>query len=139
MNYFVSENILYKTELEVKVKDYVVVMSGYHDTPSIARVENMVNEYDALTKYDSADEVIDVVDMKTFNEKREKEVRRRILLDKMDDEMRTIKALETLEKYAGKSEAMTELHAKFKNLDNPVQSDNSQQSNNPQQGSENLV
>ena len=139
MNYFISEGILFKTEVEVKVKDYVVVIDSHTNEPHCVCIEKIINEYDALTKHDYANEVIDIVDMKAFNKRREKEIRRRILLDKMDDEMRNIKALEMLEKYAGKSETMAELHAEFKVLDSPQQTDKSQQNNNPQQHQDNLV
>lgn len=116
MKYFTSENTLYKTELEIKEKDYVVVSDGYDRAPYCVKVEKIVDEYDALTAYSYAHDIIDVVDMESYKKRRENEVRKKTLLAKMDDEMRTIKAMETLEKYAGKSEAMAELHKEFKKL-----------------------
>ncbi|OCN04120.1 hypothetical protein A4S06_11675 [Erysipelotrichaceae bacterium MTC7] len=116
MKYFTNEGMLYKTEMEIKEKDYVVVSDGFDRIPYCIIVEKIIDEYDALTAYDCVHEVIDVVDMQSYRERRESEVRRKTLLSKMDNEMRNIKAMETLEKYAGKSEVMAELHTEFKKL-----------------------
>lgn len=119
MNYFYAESLetetvhLYQLEGKIEVGDYVVV-GNYDNVPVTAKVTELVSKYDALSNNRYVSDIIQVVDLKAWQSKREKEIENKILLTKMQDKVSEIKMLETLEKYAGKDSEMLELLKAFK-------------------------
>lgn len=114
MNYFVAKDLnnavesLYFTNRPINKGDYVVI-PNYNDEPVTAKVTDLVSRLKALKMNREPEEIISVIDLKSFNAKREKELDDIILLDKMEKEIKRIQLMEKLEKYAGKDPKMLEL------------------------------
>lgn len=126
MNYFVAKDLvngvedLFYTNRPIVKGDYVVI-PNYNDEPITAVVTNIVSRFKALKMNREPEEIIAVVDMKSFNAKREKELDNVILVDKMEKEIKRIQLMEKLEKYAGKDPKMLEL---FNSLNGNADTDN---------------
>lgn len=114
MNYFVAENLsngckeLYFAKNRVEKGGFVVI-ADYNDQPVTAKVVELVSRLKALKMNREPEEIICIVDMKSYNEKREKELDNIILVEKMEKEIKRIQLMEKLEKYAGKDPKMLEL------------------------------
>lgn len=106
-------NELYESNTKVKEGDFVVI-PNYEDKPVTAEVLKLVSRYQALSSREQPQEIISVVDMKTWNAKREKELENNILLGKMEDKIKEITMLEKLEKFAGKDQEMLTMLQQFK-------------------------
>lgn len=105
--------------VKVKKDDYVVI-PNYDDEPTTAKVATLISELEAITKYRYITEIIDVVDMKTYTDKRTAQYKKQVLDDKMQDLITQQKNLDLLEKYAGKNPEMARLLEEFKALDEPT-------------------
>ncbi|TDW13101.1 hypothetical protein EDD63_1507 [Breznakia blatticola] len=124
MNYILVENRYegidcYLTDKSVKEKDWVVI-PNYDNEPVCVQVVKLINQYEAITKYHQPLEIIDVVDMKSFRERQDASIRKRVLNDKMQEKIADIKMLDTLEKYAGKDPEMASLLIQYKELNSPT-------------------
>jgi len=106
---------LYVSEQEVKVGGFVIVDNGNLE-PITVKVVKFVNELNAITSNECIDEIIAVVDMQDYLDKKRAEYSRRKLQDKMKTEIENIKMLETLKKYSTGSPAMKELYENFSAL-----------------------
>lgn len=119
MFYFIAReleggyNELYESNTKVKEGDFVVI-PNYEDKPVTAEVVKLVSKFKALSSRELPQEIISVVDMKTWNTKREKELENNILLGKMEDKIKEISMLEKLEKFAGKDPEMLAMLQQFK-------------------------
>ncbi|MDQ0362530.1 hypothetical protein [Breznakia pachnodae] len=114
-----SEPRIYSSTKKIKKNDYVVI-PNYDEEPITAQVTSLISEIDAITKYRYITDVIDVVDMKAYTDKRTAQYKKQVLNDKMQELITQQKNLDTLEKYAGKNPEMARLLEELKALDEPT-------------------
>ncbi len=100
MNYYVcidtinEEEVLVSTSEKAEKNDLVVFYDG---SPYLATVLKSMDELTAITKYDGQFcETIKVISMKTYLEKKAKEIQKAKLIRKMKEEMEIAKLEETL-------------------------------------------
>ncbi|MDE8290202.1 hypothetical protein P1O00_07560 [Erysipelothrix rhusiopathiae] len=119
MNYFIAKEIetgyegLYEYSGKINKKDYVVI-PNCSDEPVTAIVVKTVSRYNALTSNETPQAIIDTIDVKGWQLRREKELDNVILLEKMQGKISQIKLLEQLEKYASRDTEMAEFLNEFK-------------------------
>lgn len=124
MNYFYAQEInesferLYQSEHKIAKNDYVVV-EGYNEAPVTAQVTEILSKHQALTRNRQPEPIIDVIDFKAWQDQRNKDLERSILLGKMEDKSKEIALLEKMEKFAGRDPEMAELLKAFKGEEQP--------------------
>ena len=76
-----------------------------------------MDELTAITKYDGQfSEAIKVISMKTYLEKKAKEIQKAKLIRKMKEEMEIAKLEETLRKHSEDTSEMSKLYSQYKSL-----------------------
>ena len=120
MNYYVcidtinEEEVLVSTSEKAEKNDLVVFYDG---SPYLATVLKSMDELTAITKYDGQFcESIKVISMKTYLEKKAKEIQKAKLIRKMKEEMEIAKLEETLRKHSEDTSEMSKLYSQYKSL-----------------------
>ena len=120
MNYYVcidtinEEEVLVSTLEKAEKNDLVVFYDG---SPYLATVLKSMDELTAITKYDGQFcEAIKVISMKTYLEKKAKEIQKAKLIRKMKEEMEIAKLEETLRKHSEDTSEMNKLYSQYKSL-----------------------
>lgn len=128
MKYFMVKEIeyeesgerLFQYEGDIK-KDDVVVIPNYEDNPVTATVVRLVDSFMALTSHTRVQSIIAKVDMKAYKEKRDNEIKRALVLNKMQDKMSEVQLVEKLKKYAEKDDEMRELFKEYQSLNDVIE------------------
>lgn len=120
MNYYVcidtinEEEVLVSTSEKAEKNDLVVFYDG---SPYLATVLKSMDELTAITKYDGQFcEAIKVISMKSYLEKKAKEIQKAKLIRKMKEEMEIAKLEETLRKHSEDTSEMSKLYSQYKSL-----------------------
>ena len=120
MNYYVcidtinEEEVFVSTSEKAEKNDLVVFYDG---SPYLATVLKSMDELTAITKYDGQFcEAIKVISMKTYLEKKAKEIQKAKLIRKMKEEMEIAKLEETLRKHSEDTSEMSKLYSQYKSL-----------------------
>ena len=118
MNYYVcidtinEEEVLVSTSEKAEKNDLVVFYDG---SPYLATVLKPMDELTAITKYDGQFcETIKVISMKSYLEKKAKEIQKAKLIRKMKEEMEIAKFEETLRKHSEDTSEMSKLYSQYK-------------------------
>lgn len=120
MNYYVcidtinEEEVLISTMEKAEKNDLIVYYDG---SPFLATVLKSMDELTAITKYDGQFcEAIKVISMKSYLEKKAKEIQKAKLIRKMKEEMEIAKLEETLRKHSEDTSEMSKLYSQYKSL-----------------------
>ena len=120
MNYYVcidtinEEEVLISTTEKAEKNDLIVYYDG---SPFLATVLKSMDELTAITKYDGQFcEAIKVISMKSYLEKKTKEIQKAKLIRKMKEEMEIAKLEETLRKHSEDTSEMSKLYFQYKSL-----------------------
>lgn len=124
MKYFMVKEIeyeesgerLFKYDDDIEIND-IVVIPNYEGKPVTAKVTKMVDSFVALTSFNKIQSIIDYVDMKFYNEKQENEMKKSMILNKMQNIISDIQLMEKFKKYADKDEEMQELLEQYKAIE----------------------
>ena len=120
MNYYVcidtinEEEVLISTTEKAEKDDLIVYNDG---SPFLATVMKSMDELTAITKYDGQFcEAIKVISMKSYLEKKAKDIQKAKLIRKMKEEMEIAKLEETLRKHSEDTSEMSKLYSQYKSL-----------------------
>ena len=120
MNYYVcidtinEEEVLISTMEKAEKNDLIVYYDG---SPFLATVLKSMDELTAITKYDGQFcEAIKVISMKSYLEKKAKDIQKAKLIRKMKEEMEIAKLEETLRKHSEDTSEMSKLYSQYKSL-----------------------
>ena len=120
MNYYVcidtinEEEVLISTTEKAEKNDLIVYYDG---SPFLATVLKSLDELTAITKYDGQFcEAIKVISMKSYLEKKAKDIQKAKLIRKMKEEMEIAKLEETLRKHSEDTSEMSKLYSQYKAL-----------------------
>ncbi|MDE8245114.1 hypothetical protein PT160_07705 [Erysipelothrix rhusiopathiae] len=106
--------VLCSTKIELEKND-VVVIPDYSNEPVTARVQRTVPPYKALVSPIEPIEIIDKVEVKSWESALKKRTENKIIFEKMQSKINEIKTIEQLEKFAGKDDEMAELLRQYRN------------------------
>ena len=120
MSYYVcidtinEEEVLISATENAEKNDLIVYYEG---SPFLATVLKPMDELTAITKYDGQFcEAIKVISMKSYLEKKAKEIQKAKLIRKMKEEMEIAKLEETLRKHSEDTSEMSKLYSQYKSL-----------------------
>lgn len=105
--------VLCCTKIELEKND-VVVIPDYNNEPVTARVQRTVPPYKALVSPIEPIEIIDKVEVKSWESALKKRIENKIIFEKMQSKINEIKTIEQLEKFAGKDDEMAELLRQYR-------------------------
>lgn len=115
----INECCIYKSNHSVKKGDLVVINNPYDTFPITAEIVlAQVDELKALTARYEIEEVIAVVDMNEYNLKRERQIQKSLLAEKMKEKIDEVKLIENFKKFSEKDDDMRELFRQFQALNN---------------------
>lgn len=112
-------SVLCSSKIELYPND-VVVIPDYNNDPITGRIEKVVPPYQVLVSPIQPIEIIDKVNIKSWEQKTKKAIENKIIFDKMQAKISEIKTLEQLEKFALKDSEMAELLEQYRSENSEI-------------------